>query len=49
MYRRISRISWKQKQSNVEVLERLGMKGELKTEIINKEIKYFGHIKRHNS
>lgn len=46
IYRIIGCILWKQKHSNSEVLESLGMKRELMTEIKNRQIKYFGHIKR---
>ena len=38
IYRRICRISWKQKQSNKEVLEKLGMKRELMKEITKRQV-----------
>ena len=49
IYRRIHCISWKQKQSNTEVIEKLGKKRELMKEIKKRQVKYFGHVKRHDT
>lgn len=49
LYRKMGRISWKQKLTNNAVMEKLGVKRELLTEIKIRQMKYFGHIKRHNS
>ena len=49
VYRRIGRTSWKEKKTNKEVLITLNMKKELLREIKIRQIKYFGHIKRHDT
>ena len=49
MYRRIGRISWKDRKTNEEVLNILGVKRELLKEIKFRQSRYFGHIKRHNT
>src|SRR5579871_1765085 len=49
IYRRIGRISWKDKKTNKEVLENLGMKRVLLKELKGRQLKYFGYIKRHDS
>ena len=49
VYRRIGRISWKAKKTNKYVLETLGMKRAILGEIKSRQIKYFGHIKRHDT
>jgi hypothetical protein len=49
VYRRIGRVSWMEKKTNKEVLESLGMKRELLQEIKIRQVKYFGHIKRHDT
>ena len=49
VYRRIGRTSWKEKKTNKEVLRTLNMKKELLREIKIRQIKYFGHIKRHDT
>ena len=49
IYRRIGHISWKEKQTNKAVLTKLGMKQELLMEIKISKLKYFGHIKRHDT
>ena len=49
IYRRIGRISWKQKQSNETVLRILGMKRQLLNNIKKRQVKYFGHVKRHDT
>ena len=47
--RRIGHISWKEKKTNKAVLEKLGMKQDLLKEVKTRQLKYFGHIKRHDS
>ena len=46
---RIGRTSWKEKKTNKEVLKTFKMKKELPREIKVRQIKYFGHIKRHDT
>ena len=48
-YRRMGHISWKEKKTNKAVLEKLGMKQDLLNEVKTRQLKYFGHIKRHDS
>ena len=48
-YRRILRISWKEKKTNDEVLQMLGMTRCLLKIIMTRQLRYFGHIVRHNS
>ncbi|GFR58543.1 endonuclease-reverse transcriptase [Elysia marginata] len=49
IYRRLAKISWKDKKTNQEVCEHLGAIRELVNTIKTRKIKYFGHIKRHAS
>jgi hypothetical protein len=49
VYRRIGHISWKEKKTNKAVLEMLGMKQDLLKEVKTRQLKYFGHLKRHDS
>ena len=49
IYRRIGRVSWTEKQTNKQVLGKLGMKKQLLREIKFRQVKYFGHIKRHDT
>ena len=49
VYRRTGRTSWKEKKTNKEVLTTLNMKKELLIKIKLRQIKYFGHIKRHET
>ena len=49
VYRRIARISWKDKVSNEDVLKRLGVKRELLSSMKINKLTYFGHITRHES
>jgi hypothetical protein len=49
VYRRIGHISWKKKKTNKAVLEKLGMKQKLLEEVKTRQLKYFGHSKRHYS
>ena len=49
-YRKILRISWTEKVSNERVLARIGRKTPNLLQNIRKlKLKYFGHIKRHNT
>ena len=49
-YRKILRISWIEKVSNEEVLSRIGITTPTLLQIVKKlKLKYFGHIKRHES
>ena len=49
IYRRIGRTSWKERKTNTEVMEKLKVKKELLMDIKIRQIKYFGHIKRHDT
>ena len=50
MYRRMSKISWKEKKTNMEVLKIVGVKRpELLLTIKSKKLAYYGHIRRHDS
>jgi hypothetical protein len=48
VYTRIGHISWKEKKTNKAVLEKLGMKQNFLKEVKTRQLKYFGHIKRHD-
>ena len=49
-YRKILRISWKDKVTNEEVLDRVGLGSPNLLQNIKKlKLSYFGHIKRHDS
>ena len=49
-YRKILRISWKEKEPNKEVLSRLDMKTTILLQKAKTlKLKYFGHIKRHET
>jgi hypothetical protein len=47
--RQLGQVHWSEKKSNAEVLKMLKVKRELLKDITTKQLKYFGHIKRHNS
>jgi hypothetical protein len=49
VYRRIGHLSWKEKKTNKAVLEKLAMKQDLLKEVKTRQLKYFEHIKRHDS
>ncbi|RUS84333.1 hypothetical protein EGW08_007927 [Elysia chlorotica] len=50
LYRRMNRISWKDKVTNKEVLDKVGMqKPELLQLIQRRKLAYYGHIRRHCS
>ena len=44
--RRIARISWKEKVTNKEVLERLNTNRQLLQTVKQRKLRYFGHIRR---
>lgn len=46
-YRRILRISWVDRITNVEVLQRLGKNTEILNTIKKRKLEYLGHIMRH--
>lgn len=46
-YRRMLRISWTQKVSNVRVLQRVGKSRELLQTINKRKVAYLGHVLRH--
>ena len=48
-FRRLEKISWKEKKSNQEVCDLIGVEPTLLHTIRSRKLKYFGHIKRHNS
>ncbi|GFR60175.1 endonuclease-reverse transcriptase [Elysia marginata] len=49
-YRRILRISWKEKTTNKEVLKTMNLNStKLLRSIKKKKLSYFGHTKRHES
>ena len=45
--RRMGRISWKAKKTNEYVLKKLGSKRQLLGTVKQRQLQYFGHIKRH--
>ena len=48
--RKILRISWTERKTNVSVLEQLGFKAPQLLNLIKKQkLSYFGHFKRHNT
>ena len=47
--RRMGRISWKAKKSNDFVLKKLKTKRQLLATVKQRQLQYFGHIKRHQS
>ena len=48
MYRRMLRISWMQRVSNVEVLRRIGRDRELLSIIRRRKTAYLGHVLKHD-
>lgn len=46
LYRRILRISWKDKVTNVIVLERMNKEREVMNTVKKRKLEYFGHIMR---
>ena len=49
VYRRVLKISWKDRVSNKEVLERIGIKTHLLSSIAKRKAAFFGHICRGSS
>ncbi|GFR72208.1 endonuclease-reverse transcriptase [Elysia marginata] len=50
IYRRMQRISWKEKVTNKKVLESVGLqRPELLLTIQRRKMKYYGHLRRHDS
>ncbi|GFS10640.1 endonuclease-reverse transcriptase [Elysia marginata] len=50
IYRRMQRISWKEKVTNKKVLESFGLqRPELLLTIQRRKMKYYGHLRRHDS
>ena len=47
-FRRIGRISWKDKVTNQAVLQKLGTERNLLKSIKQRQLRYYGHIKRQN-
>ena len=48
-FRKIGKISWKQKMTNEDVLKTLNLKRELGQCIKTRKIQYFGHLMRHEN
>jgi len=49
-YRRIARVSWKEKKTNQQVLEKLGIQStEIMTSIRKRIVKFYGHVRRHDT
>ncbi|GFR96083.1 endonuclease-reverse transcriptase [Elysia marginata] len=50
IYRRMQRISWKEKVTNKKVLESVGLqRPEFLLTIQRRKMKYYGHLRRHDS
>ena len=47
IFRRLARVSYKDRVTNIEVLRRLGVKRELLARIKKDKLSYFGHVIRH--
>ena len=47
--RRMGKISWKDRVTNIEVLERMNTERSLLRSIKQRQLRYFGHLKRQNS
>ena len=43
------RISWRDKVTNQEVMDRVGRRVALEADITKHKLKYFGHVMRHQS
>ena len=48
-YRRMFKISWKDRVTNEEVLRRMGNNAEVVDIIKSRKLRYYGHIRRHDS
>ena len=50
VYRRILRISWTRKKTNVEVLIEVGVRTRrMLAEVKQRKLRYYGHVRRHNT
>ena len=50
IYRRIGRVSWKEKRTNQEVLKKLGLKGtKLMSMVQQRIVRFYGHVRRHDT
>ena len=47
-YRRVLRVSWKEKKTNVWVLEKVGSCLTLRRDISNRKMRFFGHVMHHD-
>ena len=47
IFRRLARVSYKDRVTNIEVLRRLGVKRELLARIKKDKLSYFGYVMRH--
>ena len=45
IWRRMLRVNWKEKRTNISILKELGVKRQLLGELIKRELSYFWHIK----
>ena len=45
-YRRILRVSWRERRTNLSILREIGQERNLLTSIKRRKLKYFGHITR---
>ena len=48
-YRRMDRVSWKEKKSNENVLKDIGIKTTLLETIKRRRLGFYGHIRRHET
>ncbi|RUS76894.1 hypothetical protein EGW08_015333 [Elysia chlorotica] len=48
-FRRIGKISWRQKLTNYEVLQKLNIRREIGQCIRDRKLQYYGHLMRHES
>ena len=48
-YRRLLRVSWRERKTNAWVLEKIGSAMTLRSSIAQRKLRYFGHIIRHTS
>ena len=49
VYRRVLKISWTEKNTNEEVLRRMGTGREIVRQFKTRKLQYLGHLIRHNS
>lgn len=48
LYRRMLRVSWNEKVTNVDILKRMKKKKEVLATVKRRKIAYFGHLNRHD-